>query len=112
MYLRSTIVLLDFASTVFACLYYGQANSASSQQFLSFPLFPFPSLPFPPSYVVGLVFGAEHVILLAALFLQWAIASVPKRVSIAIARREFLAQKRMAREAGTATAAKHGKKED
>ena len=87
----------------FACLSHGKQCVFPAVSHLLFPV---------PSYVVGLVFGAEHIILLAALFLQWAIAPVPKRVSIAIARREFLAQKRMAREAGTGTAAKQGKKED
>ena len=45
-------------------------------------------------YVVGIVFGFEHALLLLALWLQWVIAPVPKWVRIAIARRDYLAGRR------------------
>ena len=47
-------------------------------------------------YVVGLVFGFEHLLLVVAVWLQWVIKPVPKRVRLAIARREYLSKQRMA----------------
>ena len=63
---------------------------------LSLPLSPSPP---PPThthththrYVVGVVFGFEHVLLAVAVWLRWAIHPVPKEVRVAIARREYLA---------------------
>ena len=43
-------------------------------------------------YVVGVVFGFEHALLLLALWLQWVINPIPKWVRTAIARREYLAK--------------------
>ena len=45
-------------------------------------------------YVVGIVFGFEHLLLVAAVVLQWSVNPVPKWVRVAIARREYLATKR------------------
>lgn len=47
-------------------------------------------------YVVGLVFGFEHLLLVAAILLQWSIHPIPKWVRVAIQRREYLALKRKA----------------
>lgn len=47
-------------------------------------------------YVVGIVFGFEHLLLVVAVLLQWSIHPVPKWVRVAIARREHLATKRAA----------------
>ena len=47
-------------------------------------------------YVVGLVFGFEHLLLVVAVWLQWVIKPVPKWVRLAIARREYLNKQRMA----------------
>lgn len=41
-------------------------------------------------YVVGLVFGFEHLLLVMAVLLQWSIHPVPKWVRVGIARREYL----------------------
>ena len=49
----------------------------------------------PYRYIVGIVFGAEHLLLLVALFLQWAISPVPKSVRIAISRRKYHAKQQM-----------------
>ena len=46
-------------------------------------------------YVVGLVFGFEHLLLVVAVWLQWVIKPVPKWVRLAIARREYLNKQRM-----------------
>ena len=53
-------------------------------------------------YVVGLVFGFEHLLLVAAVVLQWSIQPVPKWVRIAVRRREYLAMKRKAAAAAAA----------
>ena len=45
-------------------------------------------------YVVGVVFGFEHILLVIAVILQHMVHPVPKWVRIAIARREYLSQKR------------------
>ena len=45
-------------------------------------------------YVVGLVFGFEHLLLVAAVLLQWSVHPVPKWVRVAIQRRNHLAMKR------------------
>jgi hypothetical protein len=45
-------------------------------------------------YVVGLVFGFEHLLLLAAVLLQWSIHPVPKWVRVAVERRNYLALKK------------------
>lgn len=47
-------------------------------------------------YVVGLVFGFEHLLLVAAVLLQWSIHPVPKWVRVAIQRREYLSLNRKA----------------
>lgn len=47
-----------------------------------------------PRYVVGVVFGFEHLLLVLALWLRWAIHPVPKKVRLAIARRKYLAEHR------------------
>jgi hypothetical protein len=47
-------------------------------------------------YVVGLVFGFEHLLLVVAVWLQWVIKPVPKWVRLAIARRDYLNKHRMA----------------
>ena len=41
-------------------------------------------------YVVGVVFGFEHLILLVALWLKYAIHPISKPVRLAIARRNYL----------------------
>ncbi len=46
---------------------------------------------------MGVVFGFEHVLLLGALWLQWAIHPVPKWVRTAIARRKYLASQEKAK---------------
>ena len=45
-------------------------------------------------YVVGTVFGFEHLLLVVAVWLQWAIKPEPKWVRLAVARREYLARER------------------
>ena len=45
-------------------------------------------------YVVGVVFGFEHLLLVLALWLRWAIHPVPKKVRLAIARCQYLAEHR------------------
>ena len=45
-------------------------------------------------YVVGVVFGCEHMLLLVAVWLRYAIHPVTKPVRLAIARRNYLAQHR------------------
>ena len=47
-------------------------------------------------YVVGLVFGFEHLVLVVAVWLQWVIKPVPKWVRLAIAGRDYLNKQRMA----------------
>ena len=47
-------------------------------------------------YVVGLVFGFEHLLLVAAVLLQWSIHPVPKWVRVALQRRDYLAIRRKA----------------
>ena len=54
-------------------------------------------------YVVGLVFGFEHLLLVVAVWLQWAIRPTPKWVRLAIARREYLTKKRIAAAQRTTT---------
>ena len=54
-------------------------------------------------YVVGLVFGFEHLLLVVAVWLQWAISPTPKWVRLAIARREYLTKKRIAAAQRTTT---------
>ena len=46
------------------------------------------------------MFAAEHLLLLLAVFLQWAISPVPKNVRVAIARRKYLAKQRLFKSAG------------
>lgn len=46
-------------------------------------------------YVVGLVFGCEHLLLILALWLRYAIHSTTKPVRLAIARRNYLSQQRL-----------------
>ena len=46
-------------------------------------------------YVVGIVFGTEHLILLLTAFLRWLIPPVPDWVRIAIARRDYLKIKKL-----------------
>ncbi len=60
--------------------------------------------PLPCRYVVGIVFGFEHLLMVLALLLQCSINPVPKWVRVAIARREYLALKRVAT---TAAAREH-----
>ena len=45
-------------------------------------------------YVVGVVFGFEHLLLVLALWLRYAIHPVTKSVRLAITRRNYLAQQR------------------
>lgn len=45
-------------------------------------------------YVVGIVFGFEHVLLVLAFLLQYVVHPVPKWVRISIARRKYLKRKR------------------
>ena len=47
-------------------------------------------------YVVGVVFGFEHLLLILALWMRHAIHPVPKKVRVAIARRNYLAEQRAA----------------
>ena len=68
-------------------------------------------MPHPPlRYVVGIVFGFEHLLMVLAVLLQWSIQPVPKWVRVAIARREHLALKRAAAHKHQ-HAAKEGKEE-
>lgn len=62
-------------------------------------------------YVVGLVFGFEHMLLVMAVLLQWSINPVPKWVRVALARREHLAMKRAATAATGVHNHKGGEKE-
>ena len=52
---------------------------------------------YPYRYVVGIVFGAEHILILIALLLQWAISPVPEWVRIRIARRNYLERMHIAK---------------
>ena len=65
------------------------------------PLSCYPPPPPPPSpncrYVVGIVFGFEHLLLVVSIFFYWAIQPVPKWVRLSIARREYLAKERLAK---------------
>ena len=45
-------------------------------------------------YVVGVVFGFEHILLVLAILLQHVVHPVPKWVRIATARRTYLTRKR------------------
>ena len=47
-------------------------------------------------YVVGVVFGCEHLLLLVSLWLRYAIHPTPKRVRLAIARRNYLLSRQSA----------------
>ena len=47
------------------------------------------------TWLVYIVFGAEHILILIALLLQWAISPVPEWVRIRIARRNYLEQMRI-----------------
>ena len=49
-------------------------------------------------YVVGIVFGFEHLLLIVAVWLQWVIKPQPKWVRLAIARREYLAKEKLSRQ--------------
>ena len=49
---------------------------------------------FTARYVVGTVFGFEHLLLVVAVWLQWVIKPEPKWVRLAIARKEYLAKER------------------
>ena len=72
----------------------------STQNLTSFPLFSRVIIKYAVCsmcrYVVGLVFGFEHLLLVVAVWLQWVIKPVPKWVRLAIARREYLNKQRMA----------------
>ncbi len=50
-------------------------------------------------YVVGLVFSFEHILLVVAVWLQWAIKPRPKWVRLAIARRDYLTREKLLRQA-------------
>ena len=67
----------------------------------------------PCRYVVGVVFGFEHAMLLISLFLMKSINPVPKWVRTAIARRKYNAKQRLQAAAATSTQAERSKaKED
>jgi hypothetical protein len=49
-------------------------------------------------YVVGAVFGCEHLLLLVAVWLRYAIHPTAKTVRLAIARRDYLSSQQSARQ--------------
>lgn len=65
-------------------------HTTSPNLHLPIPLHP----NFTARYVVGTVFGFEHLLLVVAVWLQWVIKPEPKWVRLAIARKEYLAKER------------------